>query len=396
MLLADHQHRVMGGDHDHVIHPDHGRQMVVRADVHVAGAHDHALAAHRVAVSVAIRQLPDRRPVPHIRPADIGRDDGCPRGLFHHGIIDRLSGRAIEAVGIEQREVEVDLGPGDGLRRGLDHLGLEGAQLVLHDVGAKKEITGVPEVALGAIALGRGRVGFLDEAVDGEHLMPLNDGAAGLDVAVARRGMVGPDAERHDMALRRRDGRLAAQRDEAGTILDHVVGRQNRHDGVGRDARGKFRGNRHGWPGVAADRLQHDLRGAVHLEQLLTDEKTIGVVRHHDRRLEDRVAEDLHRHLERRTRPDQRNELFRQAFAGFRPHACSGTAAHDHGKNFHQSLSMPAKAVIRGFRMKISSTKQAPQLLPGPMNARHATSKPILRPRAGPMRPLKRVPSGSP
>ena len=147
--------------------------------------------------------------------------------------------------------------------------------------------------------------------------------------------MIRLDAERDDVAVARGLGRLEAELHEGGLVAHDVVGREHRHDRVGRHAQRQLGGDCDGRAGVTALRLEHDMRRAPDLLQLLADQEAIGVVRDDDRHVEDVVGKHLDRHLEGRALADERNELLRQAFTGLGPYPRPGAAAHDDGKNLH-------------------------------------------------------------
>ncbi len=66
MLPAHHQHRIVGGNDDHIVNADHLGEVLVRADVHVARPHHHAVPAHRIALRVKVGEFPHRRQVADI------------------------------------------------------------------------------------------------------------------------------------------------------------------------------------------------------------------------------------------------------------------------------------------------------------------------------------------
>ena len=205
----------------------------------------------------------------------------------------------------------------------------------MHDVGAKEEIAAVPEIAFIHVAGRGGAIRLLDEAFQLQGVLAAADRGAGLDVAVACRGMVRLDSERHDEAFGSRGGRLAAERDEAGLVLHHMICGQHGHDGVGRAERGDRGSDGDGRPGIAALRLEHDARLSLHLQELLAEQEPICMVRDDDRRVEHLVGKDIHRHLEGRLMADERDELFGQTFARLRPHPRARTPAHDYRQDLH-------------------------------------------------------------
>ena len=240
-----------------------------------------------------------------------------------------------EALGVEEREIEV--GPRARHRVGgsRDHLRLEGAQLRFHDIGAEEEIARIPEVAVGDVALGGCAVRLLDETLELVDIVAFGERGAGLDVAVARRRMIRLDAEGHDVSAARRLGRLAAELHEGRLVAHDMIGGEHRDDRVRPHAHRQFRGDRHRRTRVAPLRLENNMRGAADLLQLLADQEAIGVVRDDDRHVEHVVGKHLDRHLEGRPLAHEGNELLREALARLGPYACPRAAAHDDGKYLH-------------------------------------------------------------
>ena len=154
---------------------------------------------------------------------------------------------------------------------------------------------------------------------------------ARMDVTVAGGGMVGGDAEGDNFAhLGHRIG-LRAKPGELFSVLEHMVGGENRDDGL-RVARSRPGGRgADGGGAIAPVRLKQDRGLGADLPQLLSDPKAIVVIGDDHGRIEHgRIADHAHNGLKSRALPDQRDELLGQALPRFRPHAGAGPAAHDH------------------------------------------------------------------
>ncbi len=143
--------------------------------------------------------------------------------------------------------------------------------------------------------------------------------------------MVGLEAEGDDMAGLGGGPRAAASGEERRGVAHDMVGGQHEHERL-RRLRGDMRGRgRHRRPGIAARRLEQDLRLDADLLKLLAHQEAIVAVGDHHRAAENgRVGDAGDRFLQRRLRAQQLEELLRQAVARSRPQARAGAAAQDH------------------------------------------------------------------
>src|SRR5579885_3234664 len=292
-------------------------------------------AADRVNEFIALRELPHRPPIADIRPANACRHDGGLSGLLHHGIINGLFWRVGKGLRIEDQKLEILLRLGKRFGCGLRHLRLELAQLLLHNVGAEEEIAGVPKIPAGEIFLRRSGIGLFHKSLGLQHRPVRRHRLPRLDVAVARCGLAGLNAERDNIALHGGPRGSLAQLDEFFPILHHMIGRKNGCHRIGAEPGGKTGSNGHRRAGVAAHRLKDDARLAADLLELLGDQKAVLLVGNHNRRLKGAIADDFGGHLKGRERPQEGNKLLWQALARFWPNAGPSAAAHNHWKNSH-------------------------------------------------------------
>ena len=132
----------------------------------------------------------------------------------------------------------------------------------------KQEIAAVPEIAIRHVGRGGRCIGLLHERLDRAHGRAV-ELLAGTDVAVARRGIGGLDAEGDDPALGGGAGGAPAGFAELVGLADDVVGREHEHEGIA-VARGREHGgDRDRGAGIAAHRLEHDVGLDAALAQLL-------------------------------------------------------------------------------------------------------------------------------
>ena len=249
---------------------------------------------------------------------------------------------------VEDHETEVLFRLHDrGRGRGGD-LGLEAGELVEHDIGAEDEIARVPQVAVLDERARALFVRLLHESLDPPHAGVDRERLSRVNVAVAGRRVIRRDAEGDDFAGRRDVERLSAQPGKLLSVLKDVVGCEHSHDRL------RIAGRRPGGRGadrgraVTPLRLEQDRRLGADLPQLLGDPKAIVEIGDDDRRIEHRrIANHADDRLKRRTLADQGNELLRQAFARFRPHAGARSAAHDHRQDFGHSCPRTLASGVR-------------------------------------------------
>ena len=157
---------------------------------------------------------PDRRPLADIRPSDIRCQHYRPVRPLHHRIIDRDLRSLGEELVVEHDEAEV-LFRSRHRRNGRHReFRLETLDLLQHDVGAKDEIAGVPEITVFDERARTRLVGFLHESLDPAYMGIERERRARMNVAVAGGGMVGRDPERRFRprwrlrTLARKEGRI--------------------------------------------------------------------------------------------------------------------------------------------------------------------------------------------
>ena len=203
-----------------------------------------------------------------------------------------------------------------------------------HDVPAPHEDAGIPVgAALGDQLGGSLRRGLLLEArhsIRGPASVH-SSRALGDDVAVARRGLGGLDAERdHVTARGSLDGRLESSQ-VAGPVADGLVGRKDDHDLVVRAVDG-LRGQRHGGRGVAPDGLTQDVACGDARDRLadqvgvahVGDDEDVGQL---DEWREPRRG----RRQQAATVLQQRQERLGLAIAAERPESGAPSPGHDDG-----------------------------------------------------------------
>ena len=181
-------------------------------------------------------------------------------------------------------------------------------------------------------ARGRG-VGLLDEPRDAKHAIVTLDRLAALDVTVAGRGVIGPDAERREETRARAGCRLQHRDMECLHIADQVIGRQHEHHRIGIGALERERSDRNRRRGIASDRLE-DLhaRRRVDRAQLLGDEKAVLAVADDRRRLgAGEATQPLDGLLQHGPLGHERQELLGQQLARHRPEPAAAAATEDNG-----------------------------------------------------------------
>ena len=116
VLLARHQHGVLGGHHHEIVDAFQRDQRLVGRDIAVAGILEHGGALR----GIALRRPCPTIPTPHARSrhrtsrTDTGTT-AARDGLFHHRIVDRDRLGLLERVRIERDEAEIAPGLADGV-----------------------------------------------------------------------------------------------------------------------------------------------------------------------------------------------------------------------------------------------------------------------------------------
>ena len=193
-------------------------------------------------------------------------------------------------------------------------LRLEPAEFVEQKAGAKYEVAGIPQIAVGYVALRGFCIGLLDEFFDREYAGA--DRSAHADIAILDRRAIGLYAEGDDtIALGRFPG-YAAGFGEGRRITHDVIGSKRDHDGVTAAIEGKCRPGNDRRPGIAAHRLEQDIGLDADLRELLGDHKPVLVIGHDDGAAEQRaIGNTSHGLLKRRMPAEEWQELLRPAFA---------------------------------------------------------------------------------
>jgi len=261
---------VRGIDDEHLVEVD-------RRDSALSAHHEGVLRAHRdvtrvhVVAVIVVRVFPIQTiKASEVAPADVARHDLHLLGLLHHGVVDGVARNgkhvvAVDADGFTVLDGRVGkrlLCGGEHLRRVLAEFREEGLRLEAEDAA-------VPvEVAREQVLLGGRQVGLFHKAL---HIL-----AVSLDVAVARLGARGRDAERHEVTrlgefLRTEENLLVLV-----LLADHVVRGRNEHDGF--RIHGKACERDRGC-GVAAHGFQQELAAghAFDFELVLREEELVGV-----------------------------------------------------------------------------------------------------------------------
>ena len=250
---------------------------VNRRDGALASHHEGVLRAHRdvarvhvVAVLVVRVFSVQTIKASEVAPADVAQHDLHLLGLLHHGVVDgvRRDSEHVVAVNADGFAV-LDGRVGERLLCGGEHLRGVLAKFREEGLRLEAEDAAVPvEVACEQVLLGGRQVGLFHEAL---HVL-----AVGLDVAVARLGARGRDAERHEVTRLGEFLRTEEHLLVLFLLTNHVVRRGDEHDGlrVHGKACDRDRGR-----GVAAHGFQQELAAvhAFHLELVLREEELVGV-----------------------------------------------------------------------------------------------------------------------
>jgi hypothetical protein len=183
----------------------------------------------------------------------------------------------------------------------------------------KEEIAAVPQIPFcHVIRSGRG-IRLLHERLDDASRCAI-ELLAGTDVAVARRWISRLDAEGDNPSLGGGGGGALAGRTEFIRFADDVVGCQHQHEGIVIAFGREHGGDRDGRTRIAAHRLEHDVGLDAALAQLLGHDKAEIGIGNDDRTGEQVGIRNARKHLlERRSVPDERDELLGHALARDRP-----------------------------------------------------------------------------
>ena len=160
-------------------------QYVVGTDVHIASLLHQPMAAHGVALRVALRQFPDCLPVADIRPADVGGNHRRMSGALHHGVIDRNFWCLAEAFLIERQEAKISLRRCVSRRRRLGDFRLELRQFLLASHRRGRRNCRSSRDSLRYVAPAVARSGFSTNASTLAHARIDGDDFAGADIAIS-------------------------------------------------------------------------------------------------------------------------------------------------------------------------------------------------------------------
>ena len=299
-----------------------------------------------VALLVGIQRLPIRRPPAHVQPLDGHRHRRhrhpiVRRGGLHHRKIDAdllkrrvnfaqnglLPGRAPRLADLHQ--ARMDLRP----------VTLDARQQRRRTPNEHAAVPGVPPRL--HVPGSRGSVRLLHKLHGGQCLAEPFQRLAHLDVAVARGGVRGPNAERHQCGGQR----LGDPKTQVHALpkhvdrLDQMVGREHGDHRLGVLLAGNHRRQAHRRQRVAPLRLAKDLlvakarhgpanRPAVLLTR--RDQPTLGI---------DQVVEPIRRNLQKRLAPDQPDQLLGKTVARHRPKPSPGTARKNHSVSHSRSTT---------------------------------------------------------
>ena len=106
-VLVGNEQRIGRIDDDEVLDADRRDERPLGVDVAVGGVLQHGVASDEVALVVARRDLPQRRPRADVAPADVDRQHGRGVRPLHHGVVDRDVGRRREFGFAEAQKAQV-------------------------------------------------------------------------------------------------------------------------------------------------------------------------------------------------------------------------------------------------------------------------------------------------
>jgi hypothetical protein len=135
---------------------------------------------------------------------------------------------------------------------------------------------------IGDVSCGGRGIWLLDEGLDRAHGCAV-ELLAGADVSVACDWASGLDAKGHDPPFSRGRCRAATGIAECFGLPNDVIGREHQHQGVAVALDREYGGNRDRRTGIAAHRLEYDIRLDAALTQLLRHHEAKVVLGDHDR-----------------------------------------------------------------------------------------------------------------
>ena len=250
--------------------------------------------------------------------------------MLHHRIVDAVGRAGQKGLAIRADEIHVHRRAVHGGAALLDHLRPLPAQLLQIGRRPKQEHAGIPQVVAALqVSLGGIQIGFFDEAVQGEAVLP--EGGTAAHVAVAGFRVSRHHAKCHQTPFagqgQRRDNRPGKGLD----IPDQVVRGQHQQQCLrvtGQLAQGR---QSHRRRGVAALGLEQQRAGPeVDLAQLFGHHETVLLVADHHRRRSRQVVGARQGGLQHGQLPHQRQELLGVKLAGDGPEAAAYTAAQQY------------------------------------------------------------------
>ncbi len=245
-------------------------------------------------------------------------------------------------------------------------LGTAGVQLLEHARGAHHEDARVPEVlAAREVLLGRRGVGLLDEL-----RRPVRQRASPLelrqrlgcaDVAVARLGTSGVDADGDDVAVLGSGDRCVDRVCPHVPVFEQVVAGKHHHDRVGVLGGERRRGKRDRGRRVlgqrlldVADRMQCGIGLGREVVAKLVEEPLVGGDHHRGAPLGKR-EDPMHRLRDERLGPKHREQLLGIELARQGPEALAATAGEDDGVDLGHAYSPPSGAAPAFSQRRILS-----------------------------------------
>ena len=264
------QEGVRGVHDEHLVEVDRRDGTLGAHHKGILGIYGDVARVHIVAVFVMLVFAIKAIETAEVAPADIARNHLHLVGLFHDGIVDRIRRDSHHVVAVNADGFTVfDSRIGKALFRGGEHFRGIFAQFGKECLCRKAEDTAVPvEVPCQQVLFGSSAVGLFHEA--------LYVFAIGFDVAVARFGAGGRNAERHQVTGLCQF--FGAEKHLLVFVLlaNHVVRRrhENNRFGVhGKTGKGDSRG------GVTAHGFQQELatRHAFRFKLVLGQEELVGV-----------------------------------------------------------------------------------------------------------------------
>ena len=231
---------------------------MLTAQITVAAAFGDHAAAQDIAVLVLIGRFPQGTPTAHITPTGIERQHRTQRRALHHSHIKGHRWALGKGFALQPQELQIRGVVLQGRAAAAHQFRSQALQLSEHGASAEQEHAAVPgEATTGQKLLGGGAIGLLHKAGN-RHRRGGIEGLRRFDVAIARLGGRGHDAEGHQAAcFRRRNARFHRGAELLG-FTDDVIGRQHQQQRILTASGGAQCRHTHRRSGVAAHRFQED------------------------------------------------------------------------------------------------------------------------------------------